>query len=46
MTKTIENPTIILPKEADVLIKKSYKNRKKSNLKKKNKQKLDWLNEI
>jgi hypothetical protein len=30
MTKTIENPTIILSKESDELIKNSYKNRNKS----------------
>ncbi len=50
MTQTIENPTIILPKEADKLIKESYKKKNKAKkiiqIKTKNKKNLNWLNEI
>ena len=49
MTQTIENPTITLPQEADILIKKAFKKRKKINKltsKSKKHKKLDWLNEI
>ena len=50
MTQTIENPTITLPQEADVLIKKAFQKRKKVKKivipKPKNNKKLDWLNEI
>jgi len=51
MTQTIENPTIILPKESDKLIKESFK--KKDKIKRivqmkkgKSKKNLNWLNEI
>jgi len=30
MTQTIENPTIVLPKESDKLIKESFKKKSKS----------------
>jgi len=50
MTQTIENPTITLPQEADILIKKAFKRRKEVKKitisKTKKTKKLDWLNEI
>ena len=48
MTQTIENPTITLPQEADILIKKAFKKRKINKLtpKPKKHKKLDCLNEI
>ena len=46
MTQTIENPTITLAQEADILIKKAFKQRKIIVPKTKKTKKLDWLNEI
>ncbi|WP_456479910.1 hypothetical protein [Nautilia sp.] len=50
MTQTIENPTIILPKESDKLIKESFKKKKSkkrvNNKKTRKHHNLNWLNEI
>ena len=51
MTESIVNPTIVLPKESEKLIKESFEKRDKVkkivNIKKrKSKKKLDWLNEL
>ena len=50
MIQTIENPTITLSQEADILIKKAFKQRKEVKKiivpKTKKTKKLDWLNEI
>jgi len=51
MTESIRNPTIILPKESEELIKESFEKRNKIkkivNVKKRKiNKKLDWLNEL